>query len=150
MLFASCTSLLRNHSGSPSKPKHLGQHPASCIQSLPSSALPRTLRSRQGVSRTFRACLHAPPTLAPAWNALPPFLQSWQPSPAHLMRPCLSVHTAAHLFLFLFLFLSFGRTAQRAGRILVPQPGVEPTPPEVEAQGLNHWTAREVPNCCPS
>ena len=29
--------------------------------------------------------------------------------------------------------------------ILVPRPGIEPTPPEVEAQSLNHWTIREVP-----
>ena len=33
----------------------------------------------------------------------------------------------------------------RACGILVPQPGIEPTPPAVEAQSLNHWTAREVP-----
>ena len=32
-----------------------------------------------------------------------------------------------------------------ASGILVPQPGIEPMPPEVEAQSLNHWTAREVP-----
>ena len=30
-------------------------------------------------------------------------------------------------------------------RILVPQPGIEPTPPAVEAQSLHHWTTREVP-----
>ena len=29
--------------------------------------------------------------------------------------------------------------------ILVPQPGIEPRAPAVEAQGPNHWTAREVP-----
>ena len=28
--------------------------------------------------------------------------------------------------------------------IFVPQPGIEPAPPEVEAQSPNHWTAREV------
>ena len=28
-------------------------------------------------------------------------------------------------------------------RILVPQPGIEPAPSAVEAQSLNHWTARE-------
>ena len=28
--------------------------------------------------------------------------------------------------------------------ILVPQPGIEPVTPVVEAQSLNHWTAREV------
>ena len=32
-----------------------------------------------------------------------------------------------------------------ACRTLVPRPGIEPTPPAVEVQGLNHWTAREVP-----
>ena len=28
--------------------------------------------------------------------------------------------------------------------ILVPQPGIEPMPPAMEVQYLNHWTAREV------
>ena len=28
--------------------------------------------------------------------------------------------------------------------ILVPPPGIEPTPPVVEARSLNHWTTREV------
>ena len=31
-----------------------------------------------------------------------------------------------------------------ACRMLVPQPGIEPSPPAVEAQNLNHWTARKV------
>ena len=30
-------------------------------------------------------------------------------------------------------------------RILVPWPGIEPVPPAVKAQSLNHWTTREVP-----
>ena len=29
--------------------------------------------------------------------------------------------------------------------ILVPTPGIKAVPPAVEAQSLNHWTAREVP-----
>ena len=29
--------------------------------------------------------------------------------------------------------------------ILAPQPGIEPAPPALEG-GLNHWTAREVPD----
>ena len=29
--------------------------------------------------------------------------------------------------------------------ILVPRPGIEPSPPALEAQSVNHWTAREVP-----
>ena len=32
-----------------------------------------------------------------------------------------------------------------ACRILVPQPGVEPTPPSVEVGIPSHWTAREFP-----
>ena len=31
------------------------------------------------------------------------------------------------------------------GGILVPQPGIEPQPPALEAQILNHWPTREVP-----
>ena len=33
-----------------------------------------------------------------------------------------------------------------ACRILVPQPGIEPVPPAVEAQSPNHWAAREFPS----
>ena len=29
--------------------------------------------------------------------------------------------------------------------ILVPQPGIEPLSPELEAWSLNHWALREVP-----
>ena len=29
--------------------------------------------------------------------------------------------------------------------ILVPQPGMEPVPPTMEAWSLNHWTVREAP-----
>ena len=29
--------------------------------------------------------------------------------------------------------------------VLVPWPGIEPTPPEVEVQNLNHWITREMP-----
>ena len=36
-----------------------------------------------------------------------------------------------------------------ACRILVPQPGIKPVPPAVEAWSLNHWTAREVPGSQP-
>ena len=30
--------------------------------------------------------------------------------------------------------------------ILVPQPGIEPSPPLLEGQSTNHWTTREVPH----
>ena len=46
-------------------------------------------------------------------------------------------------FTFYFLFLFFGHAAQHVG-ILVPRPGIEPVPPEVEVRSLNQWTAREV------
>ena len=42
-----------------------------------------------------------------------------------------------------YFFVCFGHMAYR---ILVPWPGMEPTPPAVEAWSLNHWTAREVPH----
>ena len=41
-------------------------------------------------------------------------------------------------------FFFFGRTMWHEG-ILVPQPGIKPAPPAVEARSFNHWTAREVP-----
>ena len=44
-------------------------------------------------------------------------------------------------FGFSFLFWPY----HTACGILVPQPGIEPAPPAVEAQSPNHWTAREVP-----
>lgn len=29
--------------------------------------------------------------------------------------------------------------------MLIPQPGIEPVPPALEAWSLNYWAAREVP-----
>ena len=46
--------------------------------------------------------------------------------------------------LVLGFFFSF-RSPCAACKILVPQPGIEPLSPAVEAQSLNRWTAREVP-----
>lgn len=48
MLFSSCIFLLKNHSGSPGKYEQLGQHSASCAQSLPSSTLTCNFHSSQG------------------------------------------------------------------------------------------------------
>ena len=46
---------------------------------------------------------------------------------------------------YTFFFL-FGHVAWHVGYgILVPQPGIEPTPLAVEVRSLNHWTVREVP-----
>ena len=33
----------------------------------------------------------------------------------------------------------------RACGILVPQPGIKPTPAALELQSLNHWSARKIP-----
>ena len=44
----------------------------------------------------------------------------------------------------IFYFLIFWPHCAACG-ILVPQLGIEATPPAVEARSLNHWTAREVP-----
>ena len=47
-----------------------------------------------------------------------------------------------HLFFFFSLWLP-----RAACEIFVPQAGIEPMSPALEAQNLNHWTAREVPFC---
>ena len=40
----------------------------------------------------------------------------------------------------------FGAMLHSLGcRILVPQPGIEPTPPTVKARSPNYWTPREFP-----
>ena len=44
-------------------------------------------------------------------------------------------------YCFCFIFWFFGLEARG---ILIPQPGIEPTPSALEGS-LNHWTAREVP-----
>ena len=47
--------------------------------------------------------------------------------------------------LFFCLFVCFW-LRWVARRILIPQLGIEPTPPAMETWSLNHWTAREVPS----
>ena len=46
-----------------------------------------------------------------------------------------------------FYFLIFWPCPVTYG-ILVPQPGIKPMPPAVEAWGLNHWTTEEVQGTC--
>ena len=48
------------------------------------------------------------------------------------------------LGLFVCLFCS----CPAACGILVPQPGIQPVPPAVEAQSPNPWTTREFPYLC--
>ena len=45
-----------------------------------------------------------------------------------------------HINFFFFLAMLY------AFRILVPQSGMEPRPPAVEAPSPNHWTAKEFPH----
>ena len=55
------------------------------------------------------------------------------------------------LLFFLKIFLYLAVLDLRCGtQDLVPQPGIEPRPPAMEVQSLNHWTAQEVPQLCSS
>ena len=56
----------------------------------------------------------------------------------------LSVSAMLHFSPILKPFLFFFFLHHAACRILVPRPGMEPTPPAVEAQSPNYWTARQV------
>ena len=49
-----------------------------------------------------------------------------------------------YMKVFLFYFIIFW-PCHAACKTLVPQPRVEPGPPLVEAQSLNHWPSREFP-----
>ena len=46
------------------------------------------------------------------------------------------------LLTFLFIFWP----SRTACRVVVPQPGIESMPPEVEGWSPNPWTTREVPS----
>ena len=61
-----------------------------------------------------------------------------------LFSPEAHIHwfSCASFFLLFPLWLPWA-----ACGIFVPQPGIEPMYPGLEAQSLNHWTAREVPFC---
>ena len=55
--------------------------------------------------------------------------------------------TNPYLFICLFICIFIHSCVHLAAArgILVPWPGIEPSPPAVEAWSLNHWTTREVP-----
>ena len=62
--------------------------------------------------------------------------------------PCISFTVRQHYQKYLFLkliVLCHMQDLSSLDRILVPWPGIEPMPLEVEAWSLNHWTSREVP-----
>ena len=52
---------------------------------------------------------------------------------------CIPPHPQLFFFFMFWLHLT-------GCRLLDPPPRIEPSPPAVETQSLNHWTAREVPS----
>ena len=63
----------------------------------------------------------------------------------HSLR-CSSRLSPPSLFPFLIFLIFWPHST--AGGILVPQPGIEPAYPALEAQSLNHWTTREISSPC--
>ena len=60
-----------------------------------------------------------------------------------LMRTILKVFIVTTLFLFYVSGVFF--FCHLACGILAPWPGIEPAPPTLKGEVLNHWTTREVP-----
>ena len=58
----------------------------------------------------------------------------------------LNIQSSTGTVIFYIHLFSFFWPRCAACGILVAPPGIEPTPPEMEAWSLTHWTAREVPN----
>ena len=91
-------------------------------------------------------CLSPAERLTPSTH-LPTHLPSIHPSihPSiyllilHPFTFCPCIHTPTHLSSIHLLTYVFSLA------LLIPQPGVKPMPPAVEAWSPNHWTAREVP-----
>ena len=78
----------------------------------------------------------------PGTEPVPPAVETWIPNHWTTRE-----FPARCILIIIINFFFFGCAAQLVG-ILVPQPGVEPVPPAVEARSLNHWTAREVAHFC--
>ena len=84
------------------------------------------------------------------------FSWSWYQDVYKLLRVLYIIEKALNLMSFQMLqllraidkgknFFFFFWPRHAACRILVPQAGIKPAPPVLEARRLNHWTAREVP-----
>ena len=84
---------------------------------------------------SFYTCL---PSIC-ARNSFSPFSL-----PSSLMYDLLPVHWS---YLSVCQVLCFCLPHHEACSISVPWPGIEPMPPAVEVQSLNHWTARKVSIC---
>ena len=54
----------------------------------------------------------------------------------------LSLDLVESVCTYVFIYI---RPRRAACGILVPQPGIEPVPPAMEARSPNHWTTREFP-----
>ena len=54
---------------------------------------------------------------------------------------CVCVCVCVCVYIYIFFFCP----SCTACEILVPQPGIIPMPPALEAWSLNHWTTREAP-----
>ena len=79
-------------------------------------------------------------------RVLSDFSASWNVSFCLNIPLCSPFFKRAPLFIFnmfTYLFYIFWPHCTVCG-ILVPQPGIKPTPPALAAWSLNHWTAREV------
>ena len=102
--------------------------------------------------------LSSPPPfpLAKSWNSLN--VLSFFSVILHIVFFYCSPHPLISYYSFFkiqskWVFFFFWPRRTACGR-LVPRPGIEPTPPAVEAWSPNHWTTREVPKwvlrCLPS
>ena len=72
------------------------------------------------------------------WISLSPHLTR---SESHWFSICVVLSMSLILFLSSFFLVHW--PSHTACRILVPQPRMEPMPPALEVQGLNHWAARQ-------
>ena len=60
-----------------------------------------------------------------------------------------SIYTYIYIYMcvciYIYIYFFFFGISRAICRILVPQPEIELISPALGAQGLNHWTSREVP-----
>ena len=61
--------------------------------------------------------------------------------------PWEGLHLLLSISSLILFFLIFGLHRAACG-ILAPWPEIEPAPPALAAQSLNHWTTREFPSVC--
>ena len=112
---------------------HRGRLP--CTTSLPSSRSQHSSSHHSGLPHP-RMPTEALPDLPPCDILPTQSLHSWLTGPLGLLKVVL---------LLLLLFIFYFWPCHVACGILVPQPGIEPVPPAMEARSPNHQTAREVP-----